>query len=243
MPSDRDTTEAGVRRLALVSEDECEVIGQVIHSLRPHWIARDPKLPFYTLGAASYLDARTGCPGSYEAAAANCNRVLAEHFTLLLDRLRTVLEEVVGAPVMHDPRFALPGFHIFLAHPAFTQPVGDVHYDLQFEHLDWRPWSPIRSAEQLSMTLAIRLPRDGAGLRVWNIDRRMLEGLPPDRRKDHMQRNRKPSVHDYRVGELALHSGYLLHQIEPARDYRKDDERITLQAHAMPTDKGWILYW
>jgi len=60
------------------------------------------------------------------------------------------------------------------------------------------------------MTLAIRLPDTGAGLRVWDIDRRHLDRLSLDERREHMQRSRTAWVHNYRTGELALHSGDLL---------------------------------
>jgi hypothetical protein len=243
MPADSARTDVAIRRLAMLSDVECGVIRDQVFALRPEWTGRDPRLPFHTLGTASYLDAPAGGFKSYSKAARRTNAILGEHFAPLLDRLCATLEPVLGGSVVHDPRFALPGFHVFLADPAFTRPVADVHYDLQFEHLDWSPHGSIDPERQLSMTLAIRLPRAGAGLRVWDIDRRHLDTLSPDERREHMQRNRNARVHDYRTGELALHSGYLLHQIEPARGYQEDDERITLQAHAMPAGDGWVLYW
>ncbi|MBT5435802.1 MAG: hypothetical protein HOI34_15445 [Rhodospirillaceae bacterium] len=243
MSLDSARPDVAIRRLAMLSDAECRAIRDQVHALRPDWTARDSRLPFHTLGSASYLDAPAGRFETYSAAAGRTNAILGEHFAPLLDRLRATLEPVLGGPVRHDPRLALPGFHVFLADPAFTRPVADVHYDLQFEHLDWSPHDPIEPRRQLSMTLAIRLPHAGAGLRVWDIDRRHLDTLSADERSAHMQRNHTAKVHDYRTGELALHSGYLLHQIEPARGYREDDERITLQAHAMPAGDGWILYW
>jgi hypothetical protein len=243
MPPDYLREDSGIRRLAMFSDAECRAVGDRVNALREEWTARDPRLPFYTLGTASYLDATAGRFGAYSAAARYTNAILGEHFAPLLDRLRTTLEPVLGGPVRHDSRLALPGFHIFLADPAFTQPIADVHYDLQFEHLDWSPHTPIETERQLSMTLAISLPRAGAGLRVWDIDRRQLDALSLNERRKHMERNRTARVHDYRIGELALHSGYLLHQVEPARGYCDADERITLQAHAMPAGNEWVLYW
>ena len=235
--------DASIRRLAMFSDAECRAVRDRVHALRKEWTARDPLLPFYTLGTASYLDASAGRFGAYSEAARCTNAILGENFTPLLDRLRTTLEPVLGGPVRHDTRLALPGFHIFLADPAFTRPIADVHYDLQFEHLDWSHHTPIETESQLSMTLAISLPSVGAGLRVWNIDRRQLDTLSLNERREHMRRNRTARVHDYRTGELALHSGYLLHQVEPARGYCDADERITLQAHAMPAANEWVLYW
>ena len=47
------------------------------------------------------------------------------------------------------------------------------------------------------------------------------------------------------MGVMAIHSGHLFHQIAPFVDPLPDDERLTLQAHALPVNEGerWIVYW
>jgi hypothetical protein len=42
---------------------------------------------------------------------------------------------------------------------------------------------------------------------------------------------------------MVLHSGHQLHQIAPAPKLVEGDERLTLQAHAVPATDGWIVYW
>ena len=52
-----------------------------------------------------------------------------------------------------------------------------------------------------------------------------------------------PLRHDYNLGELFVHSGRLLHQIDPERGLSPGQARITLQGHAFFSDGTWTLYW
>jgi hypothetical protein len=49
--------------------------------------------------------------------------------------------------------------------------------------------------------------------------------------------------HPYNVGALAMHSGYLMHQIGEIDAVYPGDERITLQGHALCQHGEWKLYW
>jgi DNA polymerase (family 10) len=51
-----------------------------VHAARPRWMRRDPVHPFFTLGAASYLDARRGQFAHYQALARGGNAELAGSF-------------------------------------------------------------------------------------------------------------------------------------------------------------------
>jgi len=231
-----------LHRVPVLSADEAARVADQVHALRPHWTQRHDT-PFFTLGAAAYMDARDGQFAAYQAQAAESNAMLRAHVGWLLDRVRERVSEQVGADVIYHPRLALPGFHIFLFDEAFRQSGASVHYDKQFEHIDWTMIGAPDTDAQLSLTLSIKLPAGGGGLLVWNINRIEIEKMPRDERIAHSRVNRVATFEAYEVGTLAIHSGHQLHQIGPAPHLQPGDERITLQAHALPVDGRWILYW
>src|SRR5688572_18170393 len=129
-----------------------------VHAARPHWTRRDPVHPFFTLGAASYLDARKGQFAHYQALARAGNPALAETFGWVHEKLRRAVSAVVGSEARYDDRLALPGFHVHLRDPAQVIPPASIHFDLQFELIDWGQIGVADGREQLSLTLAIALP-------------------------------------------------------------------------------------
>ena len=49
--------------IPVLSSAECERVRQTVHALRSSWIARgSADYPFYTVGAASYIDAVSRTP-------------------------------------------------------------------------------------------------------------------------------------------------------------------------------------
>ena len=158
-------------QLEFLSGEECGRVMDTLNSLRDHWTHRHPSVPFYTLGAPSYLDAAdlSAVDGYYRRARRE-NPLLAENFGWLYERLADVLSAALGAPCRYPDRFGLPGFHIFLPDNAFTSPFASVHIDLQYELLDW-PLRPAPDFERpLSFTGSIVLPAAGAGVNVWDIE-------------------------------------------------------------------------
>ena len=227
----------------MLTEREATKACGIVHELRDHWIHRHAVLPFYTLGAASYLDATGGRFAAYQELARRSNPVLAEHFGWLFNRVRQGFESLVGKPVSFGDRLALPGFHVFLAHPAFTEATASIHYDLQYQGIDWSEVGAVDTADQRSLTLSVSLPAAGAGLRIWDIDAREMARLTVEEQRARRAANRQPTYVPYTVGSLVIHTGHHLHQIAPLRDQRPEDERITLQAHAVPTGDRWVMYW
>jgi hypothetical protein len=230
--------------IPLLTMAEASRVHAEVHAQRAAWRARDDTRPFYTLGAASYLDAREQSFESYCEQAQRSNVVLRSQFGWVLERLRQTISSRVGSDASYAPLLALPGFHIFLFDPAFRNAGASVHYDLQHELIDWTRLggTPDVSA-QLSMTLAIKLPATGGGLLIWNLDRRQLEQMSPEDRAAHSKANRSAARISYTLGHLTIHSGHQLHQIRSASEPTPGDERITLQAHALPVDGRWIIYW
>jgi hypothetical protein len=233
-----------VEAIPVLTADESRRIVDDVHAERARWTTRYPEteFEFSTLGAASYLDASYGQFETYQALARTLNPVLRARFDWLLERLRCAVAAAVAGPVRYDDRLALPGFHIFLYRPE-QRSRASLHYDLQYELIDWTRIGTPDTASQLSLTLALALPASGGGLLVWNINRLEILRLPEDERRAHMRANRFATHHTYAIGSLALHSGHQLHQIAPTTDPQPGDQRITLQAHTLRVDDEWILYW
>lgn len=234
-----------VQEIQLLSDAECDRVYQDVHNLRDRWIARRSDVPFFTLGAAAYLDATDGRFSSYSELAGIENEALKENFGWLHERFLECIRDFVQAPCDTHPRFALPGFHVFIGHPAFERPVASKHFDLQYKTIDWSEVGTPRPAQQLSITVPIRVPTGGAALRVWGVTWEQAREANPESRRRLAEANRHPTNHPYRTGVVAIHSGHLLHQIAPFVDPLPEDERITMQAHALPVNDGdrWVVYW
>src|SRR3954465_5907561 len=89
--------------IPVLSSVECELVRQTVHALRSSWIARgSADYPFYTVGAASYIDAVPGTtPPRYSEILVETNPVLREHFHWLYARLMNNLS-------VHLPRAVPP---------------------------------------------------------------------------------------------------------------------------------------
>ena len=227
--------------LRLLDAAECARALTTIDSLHPHWIRRNPAFPFYTLGAASYIDAAISREG-YKDLARKCNPILASHFDWLLDRVRSKLALLLEAPVDWQPQAALPGFHIYLSHKIFEQPIASIHCDSQYELIDWAGCGEPDFASVGSFTLALSLPRYGGGLNVFDVHRRDSSGLGAAQFAARV-RTAKVTYHPYRAGSIVLHSGHLMHQAAPGRDLQPEERRITLQGHFLRAGERWFAYW
>jgi hypothetical protein len=232
-----------VARVELLDRAELSAVRNAIHALRPRWTRRHETVSFFTLGAASYLDAREGGFAAYQEQARQTNPILIEHFGWLLDRVRATVSAHVHAGVRYDERLARPGFHVYLFDEGPPTDAPSVHYDLQYELIDWSRIGAADPSSQLSLTLTIALPAAGGGLLVWNINRLELDRMSPAERQAHSAANRAATFLPYTPGHLVIHSGHQLHQIAAIDDRRPGDERITLQAHALRVDGEWTMYW
>lgn len=232
-----------ISRIPFLKEEECLKIEEQIFSLKPFWINRlkEKGLPFYTLGQASYLDRPESKNSEYYRKAQKQNIFLQNEFKSLYDHLLEVLREKLGKPAVYEERLALPGFHIFLYHQAFTKPLASKHFDLQHYQHQW-PYKEVDDKNPISFTLAITLPEKGGGLNYWDItfdekedwNQVLIESLSSDS---------PMHFHPYKRGEIALHKGLYLHQIAPASEMKESDKRITLQGHALFCDGKWRVYW
>ena len=214
-----------------------------VHAERGSWTVRHPDYPVYTLGAAAYLDGPKGGFAKYQEDARRLNPILGARFGWLHEKLRAAVSTIVGAEAAYDERVGLPGFHVYLSDPTKPQPLASMHYDMQYDQIDWAGWGTPDRSRQVSLTVTIALPASGGGLLVWNINRLAIEQMGDEERRAHMAANRIASYYPYTIGHLAVHTGHYLHQIASTKHLQATDQRVTLQSHALPVDGRWLIYW
>jgi|HubBroStandDraft_6_1064221.scaffolds.fasta_scaffold02877_9 hypothetical protein len=222
----------------LIGATECAAIAHRVLGLRSHWTRRSSG-EFYSLGAASYLDATRG-PEPYLAAARVTNKLLLDHFGGLYDRIVAFFRELLDEEVSLDVERAAPGFHVFVLRGedrSGDNPARRAHFDHQ-----WRLAYPgARPEGTLSFTLAIATPSGGAGMALWP-----LRCDQPDRSsRDAWSRTleQTPQLVPYAPGRMVLHDGLMLHAIGAAPAARATGHRITLQGHGVRFGGQWRLYW
>jgi hypothetical protein len=236
-----------IENVRFLSPDECESLRKKLFDLRQYWESRTPVLPFYTLGAASYLDAdrrevHARDEAYYVERAGHFNPILREHFGWLYNRLSPFLAKRLGAPVGYRESGGLPGFNLMLAHRAYIKMTPSIHYDWQYQNLDWSWASNYPKLSTISFTLAIALPQEGSGLNVWDVSEEQIFG-PSSREVHEYVHTVPPTLFPYRVGDIALHFGQVFHQVPSPKVVCKGDERITLQGHGCLCDGSWHLFW
>ena len=166
----------------LLTLSEINQATEQVYSLNPIWLNRStckPRVPFWTLGAVTYLE---GCDDmkKYHKHKEAVNPLLRRKFTWLYDILCGTLENELGDPCVIDDMLGHPGFHIFGTKPGVTatpwqlemmqEPLASVHLDIQYkEHGPyWKTYEEVDFANPLSFTMAIKLPKTGGGLFIWD---------------------------------------------------------------------------
>lgn len=209
-------------RLSVLDRAACEDWVLHVCMLSGHWRRRHAEAPFYTLGQAAYLDAGP-VGGDYHDTEERLrnNGLLRSRFLPLLNRVAAALRPWTGLPVrLAEMEAALPGFHIYLPHPAFAGPVAKRHRDLQ--HHQAFPGCATGPGDVFSFTLPLSNPV-GSGLSLW----------PPA--------GEMPVRLAYKEGEMVVHDGQADHRADLACN--GDLERITLQGHGLRQGGHFLLYW
>jgi hypothetical protein len=210
--------------------------------LKKLWIPQKSGIPFYSLGSGSYFHAVSGklLKDDYYTLLKKYNPLLQKHFGWLYQRLADSLSQQLEAPTCYSDNLALPGFHIFLFHPVFEQPIAKMHRDLQYRQHQWH--EDQENKNHISFTLSFKLPRSGGGMNIWDLHHQEVDKLSQTEMES-LALSRKKEFYPYQLGKFALHSGHSVHQIAPAKNMQPDDQRITLQGHGT-CDRGvWHLYW
>lgn len=238
----------------LFGEAECAALFERLLDLEAFWLPRHPSLPFHTLGATNYYDITANPDRPYERLAAQYNPFLLANFPDVYAALIAALQERLQAPVQFHDGAALPGFHIFGDDPAFApDPSQDVTHAQWFQRRDQggHPGNPIHvdtahralglAGPTLSLTLPIRLPAGGAGLRIWPLRAEDGRGLTQEGLRELFGRTFPRDV-IYRPGEVLVHCGDWYHQAR-GLPVLAGDYRMTLQGHGVRLDDGWHLFW
>lgn len=235
--------------IPILSPEECQRVYESVISLKEFWSCRRPPVPFYTIGAASYIDSggyfaseKTRNIKGYKALAAKINPLLKQHLDWVYPKIFKVVQEKTGHPVALEESMALPGFHIFQAPESkeLTELLAKtpVHFDVQYSDLDWN-YDDIDYDHLISFTLAIRMPKAGSGITYWDANYNDYKDVPIPQ----IARQTKSHYLPYKEGELLLHDGLTLHQIKPMHNPLPGDERITLQGHCLLCDGVLRVFW
>jgi len=222
----------------ILDASECGQVRQRVMELRKIWTPRTEG-SFFTLGAASYLDA-TGDRSAYLERARRGNPVLWESFGWLQERVRLFAQELLDEPAFFDPECALPGFHIFVMRGedrSLDQPSRRAHFDLQ-----WMQAVPTRApAAAVSLTLPIEVPSGGASMEIWHV--RYKEAIQLGLSGPEYAMSYPSQTIGYVPGRAVVHDGLILHAIGRAFTAAPTGYRITLQGHGVRLPEGWLLYW
>lgn len=234
-------------QIPVLDTEECDRLSRDVCDLRSQWIPRTPDpASFFTLGVAAYQDlapVEFGPRQDYCRQAPLLNVLILDRFGWLLQRVQKALDEFLGTTTRFSSRLALPGFHIF---EYFAIPRGgdaSVHFDLQYQLIDWDDAEPAPDlSDPISFTLAIKLPKGGGGINEWDLTyEQTIRGPLQDLAA--LASGTLPTYHAYSLGAIAIHSGHRLHQIAGVTDVQPGDQRITLQGHGVRRGDATVLYW
>lgn len=226
----------------LSSEQTARALAQIA-SLKEHWIHRVNSagpLPIFTLGLASYLEG----PGPGDPAT---NALLDREFGWLYEIVKAKLSDLLGAKVGMKYEDKRPGFHLYLTSTVWSLPVMNVHSDIQYASMRKvkKNYLKLGEVSVLSFTLPLQLPRSAAGLYTYHS----ADYVANNTREKPTTRTKYPwgyrDFHQYRVGELVVHGGILVHQIANNVMLLPGEARISLQGHGIYDSKRdmWMLYW
>jgi hypothetical protein len=227
-----------VSRHEVLRLGECEAARDQVFALERHWRPRSEEGNFFTLGAASYLDA----PGDHDAYlkhAREMNRILRTNFDWLFERVRAGFEGLLEQPVSYSEECALPGFHIFFyagGDQSSDRPSGRAHFDMQWMHA----MPGCRPDETLSFTLPVEEPSGGCSLAIWPVH---LDAIKPGFDALTYAANTPARTLRYARGRMVVHDGLLLHAIGAASTAAPKGYRITFQGHGVKVSGIWKLYW
>ena len=230
-------------KVDLLAPSECELVCSRIANLKQFWLQQDASLPFYSLGTASYFHDPVHNPVEKYHSLVKCyNTLLWDNFAWLYQKLADNLAAKLAAPIYYPKNLALPGFHIFLAHKSFEQLDPPIHRDIQYRMHGWETQSATSYAQTISFTLAIKLPKSGAGINIWDLHHDEVDRMSPTEIESLVESQTK-YFYPYELGKFALHSGHFVHQIAPVNNIQPNDQRITLQGHGFLVGGVWHLYW
>ena len=226
-----------------LDKDSRETTLKKVKELKEHWLLSgdaDGLIPFYTLGVARYL---IGKDSQYQELFEKYNPVINENFNYLHEKIRKQLEDVYQVEFINYDNSSIPGFHIFENDMVFEIPLASRHVDLQYKKIDWQDIE-IDVTKTLSFTLYLKLPANGGGVYYWNKYHEDFEGLTNYEREEILHKEER-FYKSFNEGDLFIHNGHQFHQIAPFFDIQDEDERISMQGHAIysPSANKYFIHW
>jgi hypothetical protein len=252
-----------VQKLVCISPKCAEKYAAEVLKQYRHWCSHDTY--FHTFGATTYLEAfnqdgplKPSELAGYHSHKQLMNPVLKKNFGALYEEVLSSLSVEIGPSKLID-ELGHPGFHIFGPTPqkghieqdfidSFTgDSWGALHLDIQYlPHMPiFQKFDEVDIENPLSFTLALCLPKNGSGLRVW----KNIEGRDEVERFNYLdidERNaliKDPDLVKYEIGNITYFIGHTVHQVPKTDPLLTNDIRITLQGHGILCDGYWRLYF
>ena len=228
-----------VRRLRVLTREQCAAIRSDVLALREHWVRRERSPCFHTLGRSFDLDGTAGSE-QFGAMTRPSNQLLRERFASVYAAVAAALASVLGAPVRLHDTLPVPGFRMLGDERGATLPIAPVRCDYAPDSLTRGSSWP---AAPLSFILTIAGESDASlhAMSTWPLDAARTVGLDTDeidRLLDHVS----PRRHRAAPGELLFFPSLVFHQAAP-RVAGGTEPRITLEGRAFRTQASWDLYW
>lgn len=230
----------------LVSKEEIKKTIEKIFEFKDQWTLRGnyfEEIPFYSLGAAGYMDLSEHGPEFYKKQFQKTNSLLKENFSWLYKKVFSALKEKYQKDFELFDNAAYPGFHIFLNNDVFEIALASRHVDLQYKDIDWQGIT-VDPSKSISFTLYLELPKNGGGVYYWDLYYEDLCDMNLQKREEVIHANER-KLKTFNEGDMFIHNGHQYHQIAPFFDIEPEDQRISLQGHAIYAaglDK-YLVHW
>jgi hypothetical protein len=251
-----------LKHLQLITQEEADNITNKILSLKSLF-KNHANNKFSVLGAASYANSNE----EYSNIIKQTNPILINNFKNLFDKIKNFLEQNLEKECFFDKNLSYPGFHIFYGnHADALLPLTSLHIDTPYDlHKDYliKNYQKINFDFPFTFTLALKLPKSGAGLYYWDNKNwemqneeesydfyseiyekyiQIFKDKIPSR--EEYEINLEPKYIKYIEGNVICFKGNLLHQIAPFfNPIEKDEVRITLQGHGIECNNRWLIYF
>ena len=245
----------------IFSIEECEQIALKLLTVKDKWENRSPIGNFFmSYGALTYLDGENGVatdpeydkfrnndssiPNIYKHKSKYFNELLERDFGWMYIKIKKYYDDKFEKQVIFKQ--ALPGFHIFQS-PEYlnhddAKNLATIHVDLPHTSHNWE--CDVLAVS--SFTIAIELPKCGAGLNIW-LDDSIFDTVDTVF-FDQMNSEEQKAVTNgavympYKLGYIYEQTGLTRHQITINGNVTEGEKRISVQGHMVETETEIIIY-
>ena len=219
-----------------LSKKECNEIVNILLKRQDKWESRSPFGDFFmSYGALTYLDTE-----NYDEKVKYFNNILLKDFKWVYKKIKLYYENKFNKPIEYKK--GLPSFHIFQNSNKINmyKDFANIHSDLTHLKHDWG--EDILSV--FSFTIALELPKCGAGLNVWpDFPKHIKTTFLPGMKDEDQKLIKETAIYiPYKLGYIYEHTGLLMHQIAVKDGVKEKEKRITMQGHLVETNSKIIIY-